>query len=62
MIQCQSALVNLSWNHEYFLIPITFIFRNFSVIYAVSVPFFLAELLTAFRNNSMVMIKAGPAR
>ena len=44
------------------MIPITFIFRKFSIIYAVSVPFFVAELLTVFSNNSRVMIKTGPAR
>jgi len=43
-------------------IPITFIFRRFSVIYELRVPFFLAELLTVFSNNSRVMIKTGPAQ
>ena len=51
----QTTLVNC--NHEYFLIPVTFILRKFSVIYELSVPFFLAELLTVFRNNCRVMIK-----
>jgi len=62
MIHCGTALVNISCNHEYFLILITFIVRKFSVIYELRVPFFLAELLTVFRNNFRVMFKTGPAR
>ena len=62
MIHCRTALVNISCNHEYFLIPwFTFIFRKFSVNYELSVPFFLAESLTVFRNNSRVMINNRPS-
>ena len=43
------------------LIPIKFIFRKFSIIYAVSVPFFVAKLLTVFSNNSRVMINNWPS-
>jgi len=51
-----------SCNHEYFLIPITFIFRKFSVNYELAYVFhsFLPNCLQ-HRNKSRVMIKTGPA-